>query len=212
MDILEAAEAYIKTLCAGDPSGHDHFHALRVRSMAVRLAEAEGADAAVCALAALLHDADDEKLSPETHASQANTVNFLRAQGMDRAQIDRICRIIAQVSFKGSGSVVPDSLEGKCVQDADRLDAIGAVGIARAFAYGGSRGRAMYDPAEPPAMDMDAETYRRHVSTTVNHFYEKLFRLSEMMNTPSARRIAAGRDAFMHTFLDTFYAEWNGEK
>ncbi len=212
MDILQAAETYIKELCASDASGHDHFHALRVSRTAAALAKAEGADEEICALAALLHDADDEKLFPETHETQAHTVAFLRGQGVSEAEIRRVCHIIEQISFKGTGSVTPDSLEGKCVQDADRLDAIGAIGIARAFAYGGSRGRAMYDPAEPPAMEMDAETYRRHVSTTVNHFYEKLFRLSALLNTDAARRLAAHRDAVMQDFLAEFYAEWNGEK
>ena len=212
MDILKAAERYITSLAAGDAGGHDHFHALRVRRTAEYLAAREGADVRIAALAALLHDADDVKLSPETHATLANAVSFLRGQGVPEAEIGRITRIISQISFGGTGKTVPDSIEGKCVQDADRLDAIGAVGVARAFAYGGSRGRAMYDPDEAPCLDMDAEAYRKHVSTTVNHFYEKLFRLRDLMNTETARRIAQQRDAFMRSFLEEFYAEWNGER
>ena len=210
--LLSAAEAYIKELCAADASGHDHFHALRVSRTAAALAAAEGADVQICALAAMLHDADDKKLFPETHGAQAHTVAFLRGQGMEDPEIERITHIIEQVSFKGTDSVTPDSLEGKCVQDADRLDAIGAIGIARTFAYGGSRGRKLHDPAEAPLMDMDEQTFHTHVSTTVNHFYEKLFRLSALLNTDAARRLAAHRDAFMREFLAEFYAEWNGEK
>ena len=120
--------------------------------------------------------------------------------------------IIRTVSFKGTDSVRPDSLEGQIVQDADRLDAIGAIGVARAFAYGGAKGRKMYDPAEPPRLNMDEAAYRANQGTTVNHFYEKLFLLRELLCTQPARDIAAGREAFMRDFLTQFYAEWNGER
>ena len=208
--MIEEAVKYVETLFAGDAGGHDAAHTLRVYRTAMFLARQEGADLPVTALAALLHDVDDVKLSPGTAAAKENAVSFLRAHGADALTQARILQIINEVSFRGTESVAPSSLEGKCVQDADRLDAIGAVGIARAFAYGGSRGRKLYDPAEPPLPGMDEAAYRAHKSTTVNHFYEKLFLLKDMMNTEAARVLALKRDSFMRAFLEEFYAEWEG--
>ncbi len=210
--MIEAAKRYIEGIFAKDASGHDAFHTLRVLKLAERIAEREGADKETVQLAALLHDVDDRKLSPETHENQGNARAFLHSQGMDAAKINEICRIIAQISFKGSDTVAPDTLEGKCVQDADRLDAIGAIGIARTFAFGGSRGRKMYDPAEPPVTDMDAAAYAKNEGHTINHFYEKLLLLKDMMNTETARAIAQKRHEYMEEFLQEFYAEWNGER
>ncbi len=208
-ELTEAAKAYVETLFAADAGGHDVSHTLRVYRTAVFLAEHEGADPVITGLAALLHDADDIKLSPGTHASKTNAVSFLREHGVPEETVGRIVKIIEEVSFRGTDSVVPSSVEGMCVQDADRLDAIGAVGIARAFAYGGSKGRKMYDPAEPPGQALDGETYRARQSCTVNHFYEKLFLLKDMMNTGAAKRLAEDRDRFMRAFLKEFLCEWN---
>lgn len=210
--MIEAAKRYIEEIFAKDSSGHDVFHTLRVLKLAERIAQKEGADIETVQLAALLHDVDDRKLSPETHVNQGNARVFLRKQGVNQEKIDEICHIIAQISFKGSDTVAPDTLEGKCVQDADRLDAIGAIGIARTFAFGGSRGRKMYDPAEPPVTDMDAAAYAKNTGHTINHFYEKLLLLKDMMNTPAARELAEGRHRYMEEFLSEFYAEWDGEK
>ena len=154
--MIEQAKQYIQHVFARDFSGHDVFHTLRVLHLAEHIARKEGADLETVQLAALLHDVDDRKLSPETYPNQGNARAFLQSQGMHADKIEAICRIIAQISFKGTDTVAPDTLEGQCVQDADRLDAIGAIGIARTFAFGGSRNRKMYDPAEPPVTGMDA--------------------------------------------------------
>ena len=208
--LLENAAAFAKTVFVGDAGGHDFAHTLRVSRMAERLARAEGADPALCRLAALLHDVDDYKLSPETSREKTRARAFLSEQGVPRDTADRVCHIIEEVAFSGTDSVTPDTPEGCCVQDADRLDALGAMGIARAFAYGGSHGRMMYDPAKPPTMGMSGEEYRRHVSTTLNHFYEKLFLLKDMMNTESGKAIARERDRFMRDYVLEFLEEWDG--
>ena len=125
---------------------------------------------------------------------------------------ERVVHVISQISYKGKDSVVPDTIEGKIVQDADRLDAIGAIGIGRAFAYGGSKARPMHVPGEDFLEDMDADTYYNHENTTINHFYEKLLLLKDMMNTQTARDLAEGRHRYMEDFLDEFYAEWDGQR
>ena len=210
-DLTARAEAYVTALFRGNADGHGADHTLRVTRTALRLAEAEGADPEITALAALLHDADDRKLFPETAAEKTHAVAFLRENGVPEAEIARIVRIIGQVSFRGTDSVVPDSPEGRCVQDADRLDAIGAVGIARAFAYGGKHGRPLYDPHAPRRADLNAAEYEAATSDTVSHFYEKLLLLKDMMTTESGKRLAAERHAFMLTFLTRFFAEISGE-
>lgn len=213
MGDIENTIKYVREIFADDYSGHDFDHTMRVCRMAARIAEQENADQRIVQLAALLHDVDDIKLSPETYERKENAVHILKAVGADEAEILLICRIIDQVSFAGTDSVVPDTIEGKCVQDADRLDAIGAIGIARAFAYGGSRGRKIYDPELEPLTDMGGDEYRRnHNSTSINHFYEKLLLLKNMMNTETAGRIAEHRQRVMEEYLTEFMAEWKGEK
>ncbi|MBR4062000.1 MAG: HD domain-containing protein [Clostridia bacterium] len=211
-EIIARATAYVKEKFENEYSGHDWFHTLRVFRTATRIAEAEGADLETVQLAALLHDVDDRKLSPETYAEQKNARSFLAENGVEQCVICEICRIISEVSFVGSDSVVPSTLEGKCVQDADRLDAIGAIGIARAFAYGGNHNRLMYHPDIAPKLNMSREEYIKSNSTTVNHFYEKLFKLTDMMNTDTAKQIAKERDAYMKAFIAEFLNEWEGRK
>ena len=208
--IIADAIAYIRKVFRQDFSGHDAAHSIRVYKTALAIAAEEGADARLVALAALLHDVDDRKLSPETAAGKDRAVGFLQSKDVPAAEIRAICAIIDQVSYKGTDSATPSTPEGKCVQDADRLDALGAIGIARTFAYGGSHGRPLYDPEEKPRLGMDGAEYARRQSSSVNHFYEKLFLLKDMMNTETGRRVAEHRTALMHQFLDAFLAEWDG--
>ncbi len=205
--LIWAVEADVAALFAQDFSGHDFFHTKRVTAQAQRIAAAEGADMRIVTLAALLHDADDRKLSPSTHADKANARRILAAHGVCAEDIKRIVRIIGQISF--SDGLVPDTLEGCVVQDADRLDAIGAIGIARTFAYGGSHHRPIYDPNDPPHIGLTREEYAARQSSSINHFYEKLLLLKGSMNTDTARASAQRRHAFLENYLAQFMDEWN---
>ena len=197
VSLISKATEFARSVFAQDASGHDFDHTMRVYRMAVRIAEEEGADAELVALAALLHDVDDRKLSPETYEKKDRAVGFLRNKGIGEEKISTIVSIISQISFS-AGNGRPDTLEGCCVQDADRLDALGAIGIARTFAFGGSRGRRMHDP------EMEDK------GSSIQHFYDKLLLLRDRMTTETGRKLAMERDAFMRTFLDQFYAEWDG--
>ena len=208
-ELIERATAFVKEKFENEFSGHDYFHTLRVFKMATRIAQSEGANVKIVQLSALLHDVDDRKISPETYENQANAREFLTLNGVDDETVDAICQIIREISF-GSNDAVPTSLEGQCVQDADRLDAIGAIGIARAFAYGGNHNRHMYHPDIKPNLNMTKEEYRKSESTTINHFYEKLFKLSALMNTQTAIQIAKERESYMKEFVAKFLDEWNG--
>lgn len=196
--MIEKALDYARWVFAEDASGHDFYHTLRVYKLALKIADEEGADRMIVALAALLHDVDDRKLSPQTSESKGRAVSFLREHGASEEQIAAVVQIISEVSF--STGCTPSTIEGKCVQDADRLDAIGAIGIGRAFAYGGSRGRAMHDPEG------------KDDSTTIAHFYQKLLLLKDRMNTPAGKRLAEARHQFTAAFLDEFLTQWNGEE
>lgn len=210
--LINSAIEYIEKVFENDYSGHDLFHTLRVYKMATKIAVEENADIEVVQLAALLHDVDDAKLSPETYEQKINAVMFMRNNGVNEKVIDSVCKIIDEVSFVGTDSVVPSTIEGKCVQDADRLDAMGAIGIARTFAYGGSKGRKIYDPDIQPMLDMNKEEYRKNDdSTSINHFYEKLLLIKDMMNTKTAKMLAEHRQAVMEDYLTEFMAEWEGD-
>ena len=211
--MVNNALEYIKEIFSGDSSGHDYYHTVRVYRIATEIAKQEYADVNIVQLAALLHDVDDKKLSPETHATKKNAVDFMMANRVDADIINIVCKIIDEVSFAGTDSVVPSTIEGKCVQDADRLDAIGAIGIARTFAYGGSRGRKIYAPDIKPRIGMSKEEYEKNMnSTSINHFYEKFLLLKDMMNTTAGKKMAEHRQAVMQEFLNEFLAEWKGEK
>lgn len=208
--LVQNATKFIKEVFQNDFSGHDFFHSMRVYRTAINIAEAEHADMQAVALAALLHDVDDRKLSPMTAEKKENAARFMRSQNVSESEIRQVCQIIDEVSFKGTDSVRPSTPEGKCVQDADRLDALGAIGIARTFAYGGSHNRTIYDPELPPRTAMNQAQYYSSKSTSLNHFYEKLFLLEGMMNTETGKAIARKRTQYMQQFVDEFLNEWDG--
>jgi uncharacterized protein len=183
-----------------------------VTALARRIAREESADVFICELAALLHDVADEKIAGSDAAGQAAVREWLVAHGVEAEVVMRVMEIIAAMSFGGGNRPPMSTLEGSVVQDADRLDAIGAIGIARAFAFGGSRGRALYDPEDQPRTYVSKEAYRASTSSTINHFHEKLLLLKERMNTAFARQLAEARHRYMQAFLDEFAAEWEGER
>lgn len=208
MDEIEFIINEIKKIFENDSSGHDVWHSLRVYNVALKIADTELCNKRVIAIAALLHDVDDPKLfESDNHQNAIRIMNLAHIDEDTRLQV---IKIIEKVSFKGIDSEVPDTIEGKIVQDADRLDAMGAIGIARAFAYGGAKGRSMYDPNMFPVLSLDQEEYVNNKGTTVNHFYEKLFSLKNMMNTDCAKKIAEKRDLFMHGYISEFMDEWEG--
>ena len=211
-NIINNCIKYVEELFKNEYSGHDFFHTLRVYKLAKTIALKENANSFIVELASLLHDVDDVKISPNTHQNKDNARKFLIDNDVDYKTIELIVEIIDQVSFKGTDTVTPKTIEGKCVQDADRLDAIGAIGIARTFQFGGSHNRVMYDPNILHKLEMTETEYRNHVSTTVNHFYEKLFKLKDMMNTKTAMNIAIERHNFMEEYIDRFIDEFNGLK
>jgi uncharacterized protein len=181
--------------------------------MALRLADEEGADRVVTELAALLHDVADWKFAGgDDRAGSRAGRQWLESLRAEAVVIDHVCEIIDGMSFKGAGVATPmRTLEGKCVQDADRLEAIGAIGVARAFAYGGHKGQPKHDPEMQPQAHATFEAYKQNRGTTINHFYEKLLLLKERMNTRAGRRLAEGRHAYLERFLEQFLAEWQGD-
>lgn len=213
VQIIRRTAGHVRQVLAADSSGHDWFHIERVWTMAKKLAEAEGADLFVVELAALLHDIADWKFhgGDETAGPRAADA-WMASLAVEPAIRAHVCDIIAHLSFKGAkvtGGM--DTLEGQVVQDADRLDAIGAIGIARAFAYGGHAGRGLHDPSVPPVLHESFAAYKKNNGPTLNHFYEKLLLLKDRLNTPSAKRVAQERHEFMQSFVDRFLREWSGE-
>ncbi|MGD0519592.1 MAG: HD domain-containing protein [Thermoguttaceae bacterium] len=210
--IIERTANHVKAALSGDGSGHDWWHIERVWRMAKRIGHVEGADMLVVELAALLHDIADWKAhGGDSSIGPTMAMDWLTSLGLDSNIIQHVGQIIADISFKGAGVEEPVlSLEGQIVQDADRLDAIGAIGIARAFAYGGAKGRTIYDPATKPAEHRTSEEFLKSDGTTINHFYEKLLLLKDRMNTATGRAIAERRHRFMEDYLQRFYEEWEG--
>ncbi len=209
-EIIEKTEEYVKKKLQGEGTGHDWWHVHRVRTTALRLGKIEHADLFIVELAALLHDIADHKFhNGDEEIGPATARNWLENLGVDNSTINRVCTIIRDVSFKGAEVETKiGTVEGKVVQDADRLDALGAIGIARAFAYGGHKGRELYNPEIKPENHTSFEAYKKSAGPTLNHFYEKLFLLKNRMNTLAGRKEAEKRHQFMKDFVDQFLSEW----
>jgi uncharacterized protein len=211
--IIDATVAYVQATLQGAEGGHDWWHILRVWNTTKTLAQQEPVNPLVCELAALLHDIADskfnggnEEIGPEKAAA------FLHSIGVDAATINHVEQIIRNISFKGGKEAANfSSKELDVVQDADRLDAIGAIGIARAFNYGGFKNREIHNPTIPPNLHMTKEEYKNSQAPTINHFYEKLLLLKDKMNTQAGKQMAMKRHAFMEQYLEQFYAEWEGK-
>jgi uncharacterized protein len=213
MDALVSKTAdHVRSLMAGEASGHDWWHVYRVWQLARRLGAESGADMLTVELAALLHDIADWKFHDgDKDAGPRAARDWLTTIAADPRVTEHVCDITATVSFEGAG--VPDrpaTLEAQVVQDADRLDAIGAIGIGRTFAFGGARGREMHNPGVQPQFHDSFESYKKSAGPTINHFHEKLFLLRDRMNTPAARRMADERHQYMEEFVARFLAEWDG--
>lgn len=211
--LISATVEYVRRTLAGDSSGHDWWHIDRVRRNARRLAQAENADPFVTELAALLHDIADWKFhGGDDTAGPRAARSWLEQHPVDPSAVDHVCAIIAELSYKGAGvNTDMPTPEGRCVQDADRLDALGAIGIARAFAFGGHFGRALYDPEHPPELHATFAAYKSKSGPTINHFYEKLLLLKDRMQTPTGRKLAEERHRFLESYLQQFFAEWQAE-
>lgn len=208
--MIEKTKEFVKEKLYGEGSGHDWFHIERVYNLSRYLAEKENADSFIVEMAALLHDIDDWKFSSNNDNNPTNTEVFLKKIQVNEEDLIKIIKIINTISFKGG--VVDSSqetIEGKVVQDADRLDAIGAIGIARTFAYGGHKNRVIYDPNIEPMNFTTLDEVKNENNHTINHFYEKLLKLKDLMNTKSAKEIAEKRHKYMEEFLNEFYSEWN---
>jgi len=214
MGIVEATLSFVKQQLAGAEAGHDWFHIERVYHNAMHIAGFETCNREVVQLAALLHDIADSKFHGGDETIGPKTARaFLESQNTAEETIDHVVKIIENISFKGGKSERTfSSIELDIVQDADRLDAIGAIGIARTFNYGGFKNRPLYDPAITPNMHMTKDEYKASNAPTINHFYEKLLLLKDRMNTATGKQLAEERHRFMEVFLAQFYAEWEGLK
>jgi uncharacterized protein len=210
--VIRQAQEYVKAELSHDYSGHDWTHIERVSKIARTIALEESADLFICELAALLHDIADIKLNSSEQEGLNKVSNWLVNHNVNPQDIQHIMEIISTMSFKGGKKIKMRTLEGMIVQDADRLDAIGAIGIARVFAYSGAKGRIFHDPNIKPRDEMTEKEYRNGKDTAINHFYEKLLKLKELMNTYYGKRMAEERHQFMLVYLDQFYAEWEGKK
>jgi uncharacterized protein len=210
-NLIEKTVEFVKEKLKGAEAGHDWFHIERVWKLAKKIAETEECNHEVVELAALLHDIADPKFhaGDETLALKVSG-EFLESQNASEEVTEKVLFIIKNISFKNRKEA-PENLpvELKIVQDADRIDAIGAIGIARTFNFGGFKNNLMYDPEIKPKLNMSKEEYKKSDGTTINHFYEKLLLLKDLMNTQKGKEIAGERHDYMLQFLDQFYKEWN---
>ncbi|MFN7674761.1 HD domain-containing protein [Flavobacterium sp.] len=214
MTLIDRTIAFVKEKLDKAEGGHDWFHIERVYKNALLISKDEDCDLNVVQLGALLHDIADSKFhdGDETVGPKAARA-FLESENVDKEIINHVINIIENISFKGGNFGQKfSSKELEIVQDADRLDAIGAIGIARTFNYGGFKNRAIYNPAIAPNLNMSKEEYKKSEAPTLNHFYEKLLLLKDKMNTETGKKIAQARHKYMENFLSQFYAEWEGEK
>ena len=211
-DLVSRVAAHIKARFLAESSGHDWHHIDRVRRLACRIAEQEGADREIAELGALVHDIADWKFhGGDDSVGPREAQALLAGEGAAPEVIAAVVDIVATISYKGAGVATPmRTREGRCVQDADRLDAIGAIGIARCFAYGGHAGRPLHDPDEAPVLHQSAAAYKAAKGASLNHFHEKLFLLKARMNTASGRALAEERHRYMEEFVARFLAEWDG--
>lgn len=211
--ILQEVATYVERKLSGEGSGHDWWHIVRVRKLAEKLALAEGGDSFICQLAALVHDLVDDKLVADEGLALAEVRDLLTRAGVAANQTDQVLTIIQSISYKGGNqNHLVLSLEGQIVQDADRLDAMGAIGVARTMAYSGHHQRIIHDPEVAVRQNMTLDQYRSHQGTAITHFYEKLLLLKDLMNTKTAQELAKGRHAFLEAYLDQFFAEWDGQR
>lgn len=211
--VVENTIQFVKKTLKDAEGGHDWFHIQRVLNNSRLIAKGEKCNMLIVELGALLHDIADSKFhGGDESVGPEMAEEFLRSQNVSQETIEHVIQIIKNISFKG-GNIDQKftSIELDIVQDADRLDAIGAIGVARTFNYGGFKGRTLYDPEIEPKLNMTKEEYKTSNAPTINHFYEKLLLLKDRMNTKTGRRIAEDRHAFMIDYLNQFYAEWNGE-
>ncbi|AZB44871.1 HD domain-containing protein [Bacillus sp. FJAT-42376] len=199
-EIIYAVSEFVKERLEKEGSGHDWWHINRVRTTALQLAEEYRTDAFIIELASLVHDLPDRKMKEELRMTMEEVEGLLSSFSVQKEEAEEIIRIIDTISFKGTGKSIPDSIEGKIVQDADRLDAIGAIGIARTFAYAGSKGHLIYHPLPDQGS-----------ATAIQHFYDKLLKIRGLMNTEAAKREADERHRFMELYLQTFFREWSGK-
>jgi uncharacterized protein len=214
MSVIDKTILFVKEKLENAEGGHDWFHIERVYKNAILIAQQEDCDLIVVKLGALLHDIADSKFHNGDETIGPKTARaFLESEKADEETIAHVINIIENISFKGGNFEKKfSSKELEIVQDADRLDAIGAIGIARCFNYGGFKNRALYNPAIAPNLNMSKEDYKNNESPTLNHFYEKLLLLKDKMNTETGKKIAEARHLYMENFLSQFYAEWEGEK
>jgi uncharacterized protein len=214
MSLIDNAILFVKQKLENAEAGHDWFHMERVYKNAILIAEGEACDLMIVKLGALLHDIADSKFNDGDETVGPKVAReFLELQKVSEETIQHVVNIIENISFKGGNFEKKfTSKELEIVQDADRLDAIGAIGIARTFNYGGFKNRQLYNPTIAPKLNMTKEEYKKSEAPTLNHFYEKLLLLKDKMNTETGKRIAQERHKFMELFLSQFYAEWDGEK